>query len=155
MRNMGVNGKQSSTVIIHDPIVVSSPGGEPITRPFDWDDLCWECGVPFRSDAHRSFVFYNSPADIEHAEVMGGVPSEWRPSPESPPIPGDQGPARAAFWNEGEAQVQVHEGDDHGNWLPCSSFTETRKGLPYCMWICRRHNVTDPCDEDFMKDIST
>jgi hypothetical protein len=152
---MGVNGKQSSTIIFHDIAVLSSPGGTgPYAAP-DPNDLCWECGAKYESEAHRTFLFYHSPADIEHAEVMGGVPSEWRPSPESPPIPGDPGPARAAFWNNGEAQVQVHEGDDHGNWIPCTSFTITRQGLPYIVWVCRRSHVDNPCDEDFMKDISS
>ena len=97
----------------------------------------------------------SAPDDIEQAPVMGGVPSEWIPSPDNLKIPGDPGPARVALWNNGKAQVQVHEGDDDGFWVPCSSFTVTRKGLPYSVWICRRSHVKDPCDEEFMREIST
>jgi hypothetical protein len=150
---MGVNGKQSSTLIFHDIFAVESPGGP--NAPFNGDDLCWECGVPFNADAHRSFVFYNDPESIEHYRVTAGGPSEWRPSPEEPPIPGDRGPARVAFWIHGGPLVQVHEGPDAGRWVPCTTYTVTREGLPYSMWVCRRLHVKDPCDSDYMKEISS
>ena len=165
---MGVNGKQRSTVIFHDLSVISSPGGEgveftpivsgktlTISPPHDWNDLCGDCGVPYSADAHRYFIFYCSPADIEHAPTTGGVPSEWRPSPDTPDILGDTGPNRVAYWYENAPVVQVHDGDDHGFWVPCCSYTVTRDALPYSMWICRRSHVGDPCDEDYMRSISS
>ena len=167
---MGVNGKQRSTVIFHDLSVISSPGGDgalnftPIVSgkalrfedPFSGDNLCEGCGSAFNSDAHRSFVFFASPADIEHAPTTGGVASEWRPAAHGEPfIPGDGGPSRVAYWYENAPVVQVHDGDDHGFWVPCYSYTVTRDALPYSMWICRRSHVGDPCDEEFMRSIST
>ena len=182
---MGVNGKQSSTVIFHDlSVVVESPRGceidgharlralygdsfaahlqheypmiaESDGEPFNGDNLCEGCGTPYNSDAHRSFIFYLSPADIQHAAPMGGVPSEWRPCPDSRAIPGDRGPNRVAYWYENAPVVQVHDGDDHGFWVPCYSYTVTRDALPYSMWICRRGHVGDPCDEDYLRSISS
>ncbi len=162
---MGVNGKQRSGVTFHDLAVVTSPRGDGGPRrgqnpcsenlPFNWDDLCWECGTAFNGEAHRSFVFYHSPTDIAHAEPMGGVPAEWRPDPDNPPIPGDGGPPRVAFWGDDGPTVQVHDGDDAGHWSPCSSYTVTREGMPYTMWICRRSNVSDPCDAEYLRSISS
>jgi len=121
---------------------------------FSGDDRCPSCGALILGDAHRSFIFFHSPADIEYAEIMGGVPAEWRPGPE-PDIPGDGGPNRVGYWLNGGPTVQVHDGPDHGQWAPCSSYTVTRDGMPFSMWLCRRDHVENPCDEDFMKEIST
>lgn len=128
---------------------------DPGDQPPDPDTMCWECGVLLNHDCHRSFLFYHSPRDIEHSEVMGGVPSEWRPCPPTPAIPGDQGPNRVAYWHHGEPVVQVHDGPDNGFWVPCSYHTVALEGLPYVMWICRRFSVQNPCDEEFMKEISS
>ena len=168
---MGVNGKLRSGVTFYDLSVVTSPRGDPCRNtlvslryvtspggggePFNGNDLCGDCGSAYDSDAHRSFVFYHSPADIEHAEIMGGLPSEWRPSPDEIPIPGDLGPNRVAYWRNNEAVVQVHDGDDAGFWSPCCSYTVTRSALPYSMWICRRGHVRNPCDEEYLRSIST
>ncbi len=153
--------KQSNGVDIHSispicspggPIEIHSPRGEPV---FKEEDRCPSCGALILSDAHRLFIFYRSPADIEHAPVMGGTPAEWRPSAEEIPIPGDRGPNRVAYWHNGGPTVQVHEGDDDGMWVPCSSYTVTREGLPYCMWLCRRDHVSNPCDAEYLRSISS
>ncbi len=199
---MGVNGKQSSTVIFHDLSVVPSPRGDgaleftPIVLGkrltfeafkssrqqrlqalygdsftayleheyplisrngdplFTGDDRCHSCSALILSDSHRTFIFYHSPADMEGAPTTGGVPSEWRPCAEDLAIPGDHGPNRAGFWLNGSAKVQVHDGDDHGFWAPCFSYTVTRGGLPYSMWMCRR-DIENPCDEEYLRSISS
>jgi len=113
-------------------------------------DLC-PCGSMVASDAHRQFTFYRSAADI--AAVYH---EEWRPCPERKEIPGEQGPSRVAYqWEDGTPVVQVHEGDDAGLWTACYSYTITLDGLPFCTWVCRRNHVTNPCDEDFMRGISS
>jgi hypothetical protein len=168
---MGVNGKQRSTVEFYDLSVVSSPrgggaGADPVA-PHSLSepgfDMC-PCGSMVASDAHRLFIFYQSPADILAGHGMTSASpdqpwpgQEWRPSPDAPPIPGDRGPARVAYVFPGTSDpaVQVHEGDDEGLWTPCYSYTVTREGMPFSMWVCRRSHVTDPCDEEFMKDISS
>ncbi len=131
---------------------IESPGGELL---FSGDARCPSCGALILSDIHRTFIFYHSPADIEHASTCGGVPSEWRPNPDHPDIPGDEGPNRVGYWSNSGATVQVHEGPDAGQWAPCSSYTVAREGEPYSMWLCRREHVEDPCDDDFMREIST
>ncbi len=165
----------SSDIIFHDMAVVSSPRGDGkgIQLPLGYEcpsyrdeddqihfftepgfDMC-PCGCLVASDAHRLLIFHRLPADIQFAPNMGGVPSEWRPSPdELIPIPGDYGPNRAAFWAGDRPKIQIHDGDDAGFWKPCYSYTVTREGLPFCMWVCRR-DIDEPCDEDFMKSIST
>jgi hypothetical protein len=164
IRKMGVNKRNSRKENFPSQGAMVSPGGDcppipldPGFRAPDPESMCWECGVPYNSDAHRSFIFYHSPRDIEHAETMGGVPSEWRPSPfgEGNPIPGDQGPSRVAYQNAEGPVIQVHDGDDHGFWVPCSWHVEAREGMPYAIWTCRRFSVQDPCTEDFMKEISS
>jgi hypothetical protein len=127
----------------------------PAFHQFEGDDGCNQCGSLILSDAHRQYIFYRSPADIQGAEIMGGVPSEWRPCPDEIPIPGDDGPNRVAYWRLNEATVQVHDGDDAGFWSPCFAYTVTRDGLPYSMWVCRRSHVNEPCDDDFMRSISS
>lgn len=125
-----------------DPNINSEPGF----------DMCPSCGSLVASDVHRLFTFYRSPADIA-AEKF----EEWRPSdPALTPIPGDQGPGRVAYqWADGSPVVQVHEGDDSGLWTPCYSYTVTLDGLPFSRWVCRRSHVSEPCDEDYMLEIST
>lgn len=160
----------SSKVTFHSISPICSPGGgepgTPTAKPmpgldsnkepvFKDDDRCPSCGALILSDAHRLFIFYRSPADIQHAPVMGGTPAEWRPSAEETPIPGDRGPNRVAYWHNGAATVQVHEGDDDGMWVPCSSYTVTRDGLPYTMWMCRRDHVSNPCDAEYLRSISS
>ena len=106
-------------------------------------------------ESHRTFVFWHLPDDIQSAEVNGGVPSEWRPWLDKPRIPGDNEPARVAYWLDGAPHVQVHEGEDFGMWTPCFSYTITLDGMPYSMWMCRKADVENPCNEEFMKDISS
>lgn len=168
--------RDSSRVDFYGISAVESPGGDdhrngtgrnPCVEPlltgrnqahepvFGSKNRCPTCGALILSDAHRLFIFYRSPADIQHATVMGGTPAEWRPSAEETPIPGDYGPARVAYWHNEAPTVQVHEGDDDGMWTPCSSYTVTREGLPYSMWMCRRDHVSDPCDEEYLRSISS
>lgn len=152
---MAENGRNPCS----EPLITGHPGGRPFTYSaeplFKEEDRCPACGALILSDAHRLFIFYHSPADIENARVMGGTPAEWRPSAEETPIPGDYGPARVAYWHNEAPTVQVHEGDDDGMWTPCSSYTVTREGLPYSMWMCRRDHVSDPCDEEYLRSISS
>ncbi len=144
----------SRKVEIHSISPTLPPGDVPHCHSEPAFDMC-PCGSMVESDAHRLLIFYRSPADIEHAPTMGGVPSEWRPCPESPPIPGDRGPHRVGYWLDGKAVVQIHEGDDAGYWTPCYSYTVTRDGMPYSMWVCRRGHVDNPCDADYLRSIST
>lgn len=149
-------------------------------RVFQGEDRCGNCDALILSNQHRQFIFYCSPADIAaaHHAVMpiplaageDDVPfeelflpvegassgQEWRPAPhgEGIKIPGDDGPSRVAYILNGNPMVQVHEGDDAGMWPACFAYTVTRDGLPYSIWVCRR-DVDEPCDEDFMKSIST
>lgn len=137
-----------------DPIISSD--GDVFFRG---DDGCPSCGSLVLSDSHRAFIFYCSPEDIEYSETtVDHIPSEWRPGyfgPGTDPlnIPGDVWPGRVAMWHQNKAVVQVCEGEDAGTWVPCSSFTVTREGLPYSVWLCRRD--IDGCDEDFLRGISS
>ncbi len=137
-----------------DPIISSSGAVF-----FRGDDRCPSCGSLVLSDSHRAFIFYCSPKDIEHSEnTTDNIPSEWRPGyfgPGTAPlhIPGDVSPRRVAMWYQNKAVVQVHEGEAEGVWIPCSSCTVTREGLPYSMWLCRRD--IDGCDENFLRNISS
>ena len=150
-RLQALYGASFTAYLEHEyPIIASSDA-----EPFNGSNLCWQCGVAFDADAHRSFVFYLSPIEIQHASTTGGVPSQWRPCPENLAIPGDRGPGRVAYWYNNGPVVQVHDGDDCGFWVPCDSYTVTRAGLPYNMWVCRRHNVTDPCDAEYLRSISS
>lgn len=131
------------------PGPIPSPGGE---NP---NDYC-ECGS--LSDVHRSYVFCHSPRDIEYAPTTAGAHAEWQPvivGGDGPKIPGDEGPDRVGYWLNGAATVQVYEGPDTGQWTPCFSYTVIREGKQYFMWVCRRSHVENPCDEDFMREIST
>ena len=159
---MSATIKQGNGVTYHSTSAVESPRG--VARGeglYFANDLCVPCGRTIAKH-HRSFLFSQSPADILAANGKTTAPpdqpwpgQEWRPSPDHPPIPGDWGPARVAYVLEGEATVQVHEGDDAGQWTPCFQYPVTRDGMPYSMWMCRREGSHDPCDEEFMLEIST
>ena len=141
----GVNPSSSGDSCETGRIRTGQPGG-------DW---CSDCRKSVFSDAHRLFIFWSHPQDlyIPDDDNFGG--EEWRPSQERPNIPGDDGPNRVAYWRNGKPTVQVHEGPDAGQWDVCSIYVEAREGLPYCMWVCKQQGPENPCDSDFMKEIST
>ena len=125
--------------------------GEPL---WSASDKCSVCRSPVLA-THVFFIFYHSPSDLEEPSEYNRRGQEWRPCPETPDIPEDNGPNRVAYWLHGEPQVQVHEGANAGQWTPWSHYTVTRNGLPYQMWLCRRSGPANPCDGDFMEEIST
>ena len=116
---------------------------------FKDDDVC-RCGSLILK-AHREFLFFRQPLDCQ----MHKNAAEWRPHIETPPIPGDRGPERVAYWHEGKPTVQVFNDPDEGMWKACFSYTETRNGLPFTMWVCKMRGPEQPCDEEFMREISS
>jgi len=101
------------------------------------------------------FIFWHQPQDLYLPDDDNFGGEEWRPSQERPDIPGDDGPNRVAYWLNGKPTVQVHEGPDAGQWDVCSVYVEAREGLPFCMWVCKQQGPENPCDTDFMREIST
>lgn len=59
-----------------------------------------------------------------------------------------------AFWDDGELTVADTQSD--ARWRVISCEEQTRgAGRQYYTWYCERIGVTNPCDEDFMKAISS
>ena len=101
---------------------------------------------------YKPFLFWNTPYDLYVGKACGEVSQEWHPSPEVAEI---EGPQRTAYWLHGEPMVMVFEGPDEGMWTACSDYKIARDGKTYSQWVCRRHGPADPCDQNFMKEISS
>lgn len=125
---------------------------------FEADDRCIHCKKLILME-HEIFMFNNSPDAIR----LHGEP-EWQPSPDEPSIMFDNGPHRVAYkWNgeedfhpehNGDPAVQVHEGDLEGLWVPCSAATmQVMPGV--WLWICQPMSPKNPCDNDWMRSISS
>ena len=118
---------------------------------FTTEDRCPQCGKLIVSDAHRTFLFWNTPYNLYVGKACGEVFEEWHPSPETAEI---EGPRRTAYWIHGKPMVMVFEGPDEGMWTACSDYRVNRDGETYSQWVCQRYNY-DPCDEDYMREISS
>lgn len=108
---------------------------------------CPKCSK--KKEEHRTFGFVSMPDEHIGPDPC---PTEWIPHEGVCDDGIDPYPARVAYrFNDGEPIVQVHEGDDDGLWMPCS--TETRDGITY--WFCAVKGPKNPCWDDYMREISS
>lgn len=112
----------------------------------------------------RVFRFWRSPEDLrDNVNPQPTFPpgTEWRPCSEEREIPGDDGPNRVAYWLHGDPVVMVYEGPDEGMWIMDSAlrftyWTEDRSiATSIWLWSCKRLWAKDPCDEEYMREISS
>ena len=94
-------------------------------------------------------MFAQSPEDMkaqwDASNKKVGDDPEWK-----------QDPGRVAFYRPPHGpMIQVHEGPDAGEWIPCSSYPVSRNGLLYSKWVCRPLDDFDPMTIEDMEDISS
>jgi hypothetical protein len=102
----------------------------------------WRCeacggGAP----AHKEFVMGCTPEEVREADIV----ECFRPAD------------CFATRNDEEVCVYIPPGmEDPGVWIVCwSSCICSTEDEYKCIWSCRREEAEDPCDSDFMREIST
>ena len=117
--------------------------GKGISATEEW--RCVECGDG--ASAHKEFVIEVAPEDMRENSIIECIK------------PLD---CFATKDEKNEVYVYVRPGlADSGVWIVCWSDCLCRLGRDASedgyryVWYCRREEAEDPCDEDFMREIST
>jgi hypothetical protein len=106
---------------------------------FDFSDdgtSCDHCHTDYWD--HTQFVFDCEPGDIGPGQFADSInPAGWM-----------------CFWDEDG--IVVADPATNEKWQVCTWETQNRPAAgPRITWTCKRNTVDDPCDEDYMKEISS